>query len=715
MKTAYPYISTLLFCLALTCAAGQLDKPALLPTESDYFKLVSIPIPEDIVLEGGGVVTLPDGDIAVSTRRGEVWIIENPYMKNGQYPNFRKFASGLHEILGLAYKDGSLYMAQRGELTRLEDTDGDGRADVFETVYQWPLSGHYHEYSYGPKIAPDGSFFVTGNVAFGNQEWWRGESRVPWRGWTMRITPEGEMEPWATGMRSPCGIGWVNGQFFYGDNQGDWMGSGFIMPVNKGDFTGHPAGLSWTGRPESPVKVTYNDIYYRVNPRLTPKGKDPVKPENIEDEIPTPLFKVAEEVPSVKTPAVWLPHGILGISTSEIITDETNGSFGPFAGQIFVGDQGQSKIDRVFLEQVKGVYQGAAFAFREGFRSGVLRMAWGKDGSLFVGQTNRGWGSTGNQPFALERVIWSGQMPFEMRAIRAMPDGFEIEFTQPVNKARAADPASYDITGFIYKYHPVYGSPIVNDEKCPVRYVEVSADGLKARLVVDNLRKKYVHEIKTPGITSYAGDLPLLHGTGYYTLNEIPDGEKLVVPEPEPEPEPVEEAPAMDHSNHKMPAVPAAGEADNPKKANNPTPAASASSSAKRVTKMPAGWGKPDITLSMSTLPGLKYDQTLVMVKAGSKVKFTFNNNDDMPHNIVFVDPGAADLVGKMALDLGLKGPSMNYVPNTPKVLHHSKLMLPGSSETLYFIAPDKPGDYMYVCSFPGHYLSMRGILRVMP
>ena len=71
--------------------------------------------------------------------------------------------------------------------------------------------------------------------------------------------------------------------------------------------------------------------------------------------------------------------------------------------------------------------------------------------------------------------------------------------------------------------------------------------------------------------------------------------------------------------------------------------------------------------------------------------------------------------VGKMALDLGLKGPSMNYVPNTPKVLHHSKLMLPGSSETLYFIAPDKPGDYMYVCSFPGHYLSMRGILRVMP
>lgn len=707
MKTVFQYL-TVLFCLGQFITHAQTDKAAFLPTENDYYKLVSLPIPEGIVLEGGGITTLPNGDIAVSTRRGEVWIVENPYMREGQYPNFRRFASGLHEILGLAYKDGALYMAQRGELTKLVDSNGDGRADLYETVYQWPISGHYHEYSFGPKIAPDGSFFVTGNVAFGNQEWWRGESRVPWRGWTMRITPEGEMEPWATGMRSPCGIGWINGQFYYGDNQGDWMGSGFIMPVGKGDFTGHPAGLSWSGRPESPVKVSYNDIYHRVNPRLTQKGQTPIKPENIADETPKPLFELAEELPAIKTPAVWLPHGILGISTSEIIMDETLGNFGPFAGQVFVGDQGQSKIDRVFLEKVKGVDQGVAFPFREGFKSGVLRMTWGKDGSLFVGETNRGWGSTGNRPFALERVVWTGKIPFEMKAIRAMPDGFEIEFTAPVNKQTAADPASYEITGFIYKYHPVYGSPIVNDKNCPVKYIAVSADGLKARLVVDNLRKKYVHEIKAPGVTAYNGDIPLLHATAYYTLNEVPDGEKLAIPEP-----PAPTVSMADHANHQMMDAPKTKEPATKEEAAKKPAAPPAKS--KRVTVMPANWGKPDQSISMSTLPGLRYDQTQIMVKAGSKVKFSFNNNDDMPHNIVFTEPGGADMVGKMAIDLGLKGPAMEYVPNTPKVLYHSKLMLPGTSETLYFTAPEKPGDYMYVCSFPGHAASMRGILRVLP
>ncbi|MDZ7690894.1 MAG: hypothetical protein U5K69_07115 [Balneolaceae bacterium] len=84
-----------------------------------------------------------------------------------------------------------------------EDTNMDGKADIIETIYDWPLSVHYHEYSFGPVIAPDGSFFVSANVAFGDQQWWRGESRVPWRGWMMRISENGEMEPRATGMRSP--------------------------------------------------------------------------------------------------------------------------------------------------------------------------------------------------------------------------------------------------------------------------------------------------------------------------------------------------------------------------------------------------------------------------------------------------------------------------------------------------------------------------------
>jgi azurin len=675
-------------------------------TEDEYYKIITLPIPTDISLEVGGLATLPNGSIAASTRHGEVWLVENPYATEPSRPSFRRFASGMHEVLGLAYRDGAFYCAQRGELTKLTDRNGDGRADSYETVFAWPLSGNYHEYSFGPKIAADGSMFVTGNVGFFDPEWWRGQSRAPWRGWTLRITPDGQMEPWATGMRSPCGIGMIDNEFFYADNQGDWMGSGGLVHVRKGDFTGHPAGLVWTKMPNSPLKLTQADLYRQVDPRLTPAWAPPFKPENLPDERPKPLFEVEEALPDVKTPAVWLPHGILGISTSEIIRDETGGQFGPFEGQVFIGDQGQSKIVRVFLEKINGEYQGAAFGFREGFQSGVLRMCWGNDGSLFVGQTNRGWGSTGKEVYGLQRLVWSGKMPFEMKAIRAMPDGFDIEFTQPVDKKSASDPDSYSVNGFIYKYHPVYGSPIVNQMEHFISAVVVSEDGLHARLVVDSLRRKYVHEIKAEGVRSYRNGGALLHNTAYYTLNSIPDGTPLkVTPRKRPTATKMAEsaAPADTHSGHHMPAATA------------PTPAKSVvpAATAKRQIKMPADWnGKTDQTITVGTVPGLKYDKTLITVKTGERVKLTFSNVDDMPHNFVIVQPGEANAVGDLAMNLGIKGPEQNYIPKTPKVLFHTKLMQPATSENIYFIAP-KPGDYTFLCTVPGHAQVMRGVLRV--
>ena len=496
--------------------------------EEDYYKIVNVTTPEGILLEVGGVATLPDGRIAICTRRGDVWTIENAEMKNGSAPQFKLFASGLHEALGLAYKDGSLFAAQRGELTKLMDTNGDGKADVYETVYEWPLSGHYHEYSFGPKIAPDGSFFVTGNVAFGDEEWWRGESRVPWRGWTMKIHPDGTMEPWATGMRSPCGTAMIDGEFFYDDNQGDWQGSGGIFHVTKGSFTGHPGGLRWTGEPNSPVKISTEQLYAKVDPRQFKRDGRYVKPENVPDEKEPALFyQLKNDFPETRLPAVWLPHGVLGISNAEFIRDETNGKFGPFNGQIFMGDQGQSKIVRVVLEKVKGEFQGVAFDFRSGFQSGVLRLNWGHDGSLFAGLTNRGWGSAGTSSSGLQRLVWTGKMPMEMKTVNAMPDGFEIEFTEPVERKTAEDLASYNAKKYIYKYHPDYGSPTVNEEKLVIKGVKVSADGLKVRVVIENQEQYYIHEINVEGIRSVSG-LPVLHAKAYYTLNNIPEGTKLL-------------------------------------------------------------------------------------------------------------------------------------------------------------------------------------------
>ncbi|HZF63662.1 MAG TPA: hypothetical protein VEZ55_04225, partial [Chitinophagaceae bacterium] len=415
--------------------------------EEDFFKIMRVSTPEGIVLEVGGLAVLPNGDLGISTRRGDIFIVENP---TSSRPYFRKFASGLHEALGLAYKDGALYSAQRGELTKLMDTNMDGKADVIETVYAWPLSGNYHEYSFGPKIASDGSFFVSLNLGF-FEDWWHPKSSVPWRGWALRIQENGTMEPWAAGLRSPCGLSMIDGELFYTDNQGDWVGSGSIIPLNKGTFAGHPASLVWTNHVASPLKTTQQQIFSKVDPRLEydNEGKA-LKPQNVVNEKFSTHADIKKVIPELQLPAVWLPHGVLGISNSEIVKIP-EGVFGPFEGQLLVGDQGQSNINRVYLEKVNGEYQGAAWMFRSGFQSGVVRLAWGKDGSLFVGETNRGWGSAGEANQGLQRLVWNGYTPFEMRTVKAMPDGFEIEFTKPVEKKYAEDLSSYAVESFTYK------------------------------------------------------------------------------------------------------------------------------------------------------------------------------------------------------------------------------------------------------------------------
>jgi plastocyanin/glucose/arabinose dehydrogenase len=650
------------------------DSSELPAREEDYYRLVSIPVPEGIFLEVGGMTVLPDGRLAVSTRRGEVWLIENPYMVGNPNPVFKQFAHGLHESLGLAYKNGIFYAAQRSELTRLVDTDKDGIADDYQTVYSWPLSGNYHEYSYGPLILPNNDMLLTLNLGWIGY----GASLAKWRGWMLKVSPDGKMTPVATGMRSPAGMGMNRaGDIFYSENQGDWVGSGRMTHVESGDFVGNPAGLAWSDQPGSPLTI---------------------KPKDIPD-TGEPLFDVAKSVPALKPPAVWFPQGLMGISTSDIQEDATGGAFGPFDGQMFVGDQGHSKVMRVFMEKVNGKYQGVVFPFREGFSSGLLRLAWGKDGSLFAGMTSRGWPATGKEPFGIQRLVWTGKMPFEVKAIRAQPDGFELEFTRPVNKITASDVASYQVTGFTYQYHHEYGSPVINKADCRIRGVVVSEDGLKARLVVDGLREGYIHEVKAEGVRSGSSQ-PLLHDVAYYTLNSIPAGEKLQLVE-------------TDHSAHSEHLAMAKTSTNVPGKVKSKSTTSANPSSAKHVTSQPADWSQPDLTITMGTKPGLKFDKAEVEVKVGSKIKWVFSNNDDMLHNCVIVQPGTAVEVGNLAMKLGLDAQKLNYIPHSAKVLYHTALMQPNSSEAIYFTAPDKPGNYTYLCTFPGHVV-MQGTLKVV-
>ncbi len=497
-------VIVLLLCLAST---------PLLADENDYYKLITVatskaatisrspywkPGKSEVTLEISGMTALPDGRLAVATRKGDVYFVSNAYDSPPAKLKFHRFATSLHEPLGLLrYKNG-LLTVQRSEVTHLRDTDGDEVADEYLTLAKgWGVTGNYHEYAYGPKLDKQGNLWVALNIGMGKGL----DAGAAWRGWALKITPEGKVIPVCAGMRSPCGIGAnAAGDMFATDQQGDWIGTCSLLHLRPGVFFGHPRGFLSSQLPGSTLKPRDEDI---------PSG------------LPWP--QAVKKIPQLAAPAVWFPYKKMGQSATDIVLDDTGGKFGPFAGQLFVGEFRLASVMRVFLEKVNGEYQGACFPFRDGFPSAVLRLAFGNDGSLFAGHTNRGWSSIGTASYGLSRLVWTGKTPFEIKEMRATPDGFTLRFTQPVDPATAADPASYTMKNYTYLLHKTYGSPEVLTGNNNIESVRVSADNLEVHLTVNGRRAGHVHELHCTGVRN-SQKQALLHDAAYYTLNAIPEG-----------------------------------------------------------------------------------------------------------------------------------------------------------------------------------------------
>jgi glucose/arabinose dehydrogenase len=470
--------------------------------ESAAYKIITIPVPEDVSLECGALEVLPDGTLFVGTRRGDVYKVENAYADPPTDVKFTKWATGLHEVLGLTYnaKDGYLYACTRQDVTRLKDKAGTGSADAYEVYCDgWAVSGDYHEYEFMSPFDKDGNLYVvlclTGSFS----------SKVGYRGWAVKITPDGKMHPYASGVRSPGGIAFDGaGNLFYTDNQGPWNGTSSLKLIKPKSFQGHPGGWQWYDLP-----IVKEEL-----------GKQPTMPVD-KSRIYVEMAKIPEFVP----PPVWLPHVRIGQSASGIAADLSGGKFGPFAGQLFVGDQHHSNLVRCDLETVDGRTQGVAIPFKYGFGSGIVPTKQAPDGSLWVGGTNRGWGSVGPKLFALERLLWTGKTPFEIQTVKVRPDGFDVSFTEPVDPKLAADPASYAMESYSYIYRAEYGSPEVDQAKQTVTRARVSADGKAVRLTVTGMKIGSVHELHVEKLRSAKGE-ELVHPLAYYTLWAIPTGEQ---------------------------------------------------------------------------------------------------------------------------------------------------------------------------------------------
>lgn len=490
--------SVTLICLAaivLNACTGS----AGIPAEGEAYLVDTIAMPEGLVPETGAIDFLPDGRMVAAFIRGEVMIYDPVAHK------WSLFAAGLHEPLGLmAVNKSEILVMQLPELTRMKDTDGDGKADSFENVTDaFGMTGNYHEFAYGPVKDSQGNLYIALNLASSggrirNEVRGRLDSAdrryrtnmysfVPYRGWVMKLDSKGILQPFAMGFRSPDGLLIDSSDnLFVTDNQGDWIGTSPLYHVEEGKFYGHPAGLHW--------KQNWN----RGNP-----------------------FKLRRtELDSMRTKAaVLFPHSIMANSITQPVIDNTRGKFGPFAGQIFVGDMNHDRILRVMLEKVDGKFQGACIPFIQGkgLKKGNHRLAFAPDGSLWVGQIDKNWlvGDKG-----IQKISYTGADVMDILSMNLTQKGFDLHFTQPVNADSASDPSKYSFRHYYYKYHSSYGSDQFDVQQVSVTKVIVSDDRKKVSVMLGEIKAGYIYELTMGNIISKKGK-PLANHLVCYTLNAI--------------------------------------------------------------------------------------------------------------------------------------------------------------------------------------------------
>jgi len=459
--------------------------------EREYYPIVNLPIPKNTVIEAGVFTVLPDNRVAVGTRYGEIYLIDGIDDKKPN-PNFELFATGLDEIFGLSYRNKAFYVTQSCELTRVSDSKNKGKADRFETISDAWGYANYHEYAFGSKFDAVGNLFVTLGLS---QSY---ESHALFRGFVLKVSPDGKTTAFASGLRSPAGVGMdEHGALFYVESQGPWNCSCSLKAVSQGSFHGHPASFN----------------SYKYAPELGPVPENPKSGSRIVVE--------KERLKQLVPYAVIFPYIRMGRSITGFTVNRTQGKFGPFEDQMFLGDYTLSILMRATTEQVNGVWQGACYPFREGLSTGILNVEFTPQGNLLCGGTNRGWPVRGMKSFALERVEWSGKMPFEINRVTIEPDGFKVAFTKPVDKATGTIPELYSISTFTHPYHGGYGGPEIEQTRPTVKSVTLAEDGMTANVVLDKLTRGHVYEIDLIKLRSKDGE-ELLHRNAFYTVNEIP-------------------------------------------------------------------------------------------------------------------------------------------------------------------------------------------------
>jgi putative heme-binding domain-containing protein len=341
---------------------------------------------------------LPNGTAVLCTMQGEVWLVKglNDKLENVRW---KRFATGLHQALGLVVVKNDIYVLGRDQITKLHDLNNDEEADFYECFSNaMETSAGGHDFTCGLVRDSAGNFYTSSG-----------------RQGLLKIDSQGKsVQVLATGFRNADGIGLTpQGTLTVPCSEGDWTPSSMICEV--------PATLANTSAP----------LHYG---HRGPINKQPPQ-----------------------LPLLYLPRGLDNSSGGQATIP--NDRWGPLQGNMVHFSFGQGTHGLLLRDTVAGQSQGALVPLPGEFRSGTHRGKFNSlDGQLYVSGM-AGWGSYTTDDGCFQRVRYTGQPVQLPRAFHVHENGIALEFTQPVDANTLQNNANHFAQAWNYRYSSAYGSP----------------------------------------------------------------------------------------------------------------------------------------------------------------------------------------------------------------------------------------------------------------
>jgi azurin/sugar phosphate isomerase/epimerase len=583
-----------------------------------------------------------NGTAAIATMTGEVWLVKGIDEKLEKL-RWKRFATGLHQPLGVKVVKDKLYVLGRDQITCLHDLNGDDEADFYECVTNaMQTSPGGHDFIVGLETDAQGRFyFASGNQgvcrtgilpvtgAAGILPVSAGPGRMP-GSHESGGTPD--LQVLATGFRNPNGLGISqDGRFITTSVQeGDWTPATSICQIELGKNEGAHFGAGG------------------------PKNNQP----------PEPVL-------------MYLPRGEDNSASSQAFISGDKWASLKGDGNLTHLSSGGGSAWLVMRQNVKGRWQGAAVKISGNFDSGPQAARFNpNDGHLYVNGM-QGWGSYTPKDGCFQRVRFTGGDKPVPVGFEARDNGVILRFNQPVKNA---DAATCFAQCWNYRYSAAYGSP-----EYSVKYADTPGhDPLEIRSVqkLDGGKTLF---LEIPQIVT-ASQIHLRVSTGhdiFLTAHALA--------------EPFTDFPGyakIAKTNH---AAQIGLTAPTPSKPN------------------PWAQGEGGRELIIEAALGLQFVQKQLTAKAGEKLTIVFKNPDVVPHNWLLAKPGSLQKLGEKCnlMITDPQGLAKHYVPDSDDVIAYTDMTNPKGEFVIHLTAPKEKGEYPYLCTFPGHWMVMNGVMKV--